>query len=60
MTLIMDLNKKVSFACNKSQLELLENYNREDADFVDCDSFGKRSNLPWEKVKLAMVLSYAP
>ena len=56
----MDLNKKVSFACNKSQLELLENYNREDADFVDCDSFGKRSNLPWEKVKLAMVLSYAP
>ena len=43
----MDLNKKVSFACNKSQLELLENYNREDADFVDCDRF-------WEKVKLAM------
>ena len=49
----MDLNKKVSFACNKSQLELLENYNREDPDFVDCDRF-------WEKVKLAMVLSYVP
>ena len=47
--LIMDLNKKVSFACNKSQLELPENYNREDTDFVDCDRF-------WEKVKLAMVL----
>ena len=52
-TLIMDLNKKVSFACNKSQLELPENYNREDADFVDCDRF-------WEKVELAMVLRGFP
>ena len=49
----MDLNKKVSFACNKSQRELPENYNREDADFVDCDWF-------WEKVELAMVLRGFP
>lgn len=47
-TLIMDLNNKVSFACNKSELELPQNYNREDADFLDCERFweGETSRGP--------------
>ena len=47
-TLIMDLNKKVSFACNMSDMELPEAYNRDDADFVHCDKF-------WENVELSMI-----
>lgn len=52
-TLIMDLNKKVSFACDKSQLELPEEYDQNDADYVDCEYF-------WEKVELAMLMRGFP
>ena len=51
--LIMDLNKKVSFACNKLDLELPEDYDMHDADYIDCESF-------WEKVELSMVLRGFP
>ena len=47
-TLIMDLNKKVSFACNMSDIELPEAYNCDNADFVHCDKF-------WENVELSMI-----
>ena len=47
--LIMDLNKKVAFNCNVSNLELPENYQMDDADLVDCDEF-------WGKVELSMIL----
>ena len=46
--LIMDLNKKVAFNFNVSNLELPENYQMDDADFVDCDVF-------WGKVELSMI-----
>ena len=49
----MDLNKKVSFACDKSQLELPEEYDQNDADYVDCECF-------WEKVELAMLVRRFP
>jgi len=49
----MDLNKKVSFACDKSQLELPEEYDQNDADYVDCECF-------WEKVELAMLVRGFP
>ena len=52
-TLIMDLNRKVSFSCSMSDLELPEVYDRDAADIVDCDSF-------WEKVELAIVLRGFP
>ena len=52
-TLIMDLNKKVSFACDKSQLELPEEYDQNDADYVDCECF-------WEKVELALLVRGFP
>lgn len=47
-TLIMDLNKKVSFACNMSDIGLPEVYNRDNADFVHCDKF-------WKNVELSMI-----
>ena len=47
--LIMDLNKKVAFNCNVSNLELPEKYQMDDADLVDCDEF-------WGKVELSMIL----
>ena len=47
-TLIMALKKKVSFACNMSDMELPEAYNRDNADFVHCDKF-------WENVELSMI-----
>jgi len=52
-TLIMDLNKRVSFACDKLQLELLEEYDQNDADYVDCECF-------WEMVELAMLMRGGP
>ena len=47
-TLIMDLNKKVSFAYNMSDIGLPEVYNHDNADFVHCDKF-------WENVELSMI-----
>ena len=44
----MDLNKKVAFNYNVSNLELPENYGMDDADFVDCNEF-------WGKVELSMI-----
>lgn len=35
----MDLDKKVALNCNVSNLELPENYQMDDADFVECDDF---------------------
>ena len=52
-TLIMDLNKKVSFVPDKSQLELPEEYDQNDADYVDCE-------CSWEKVELAMLMRDFP
>jgi len=45
----MDLNKKVAFNCNVSNLELPENHQVDDANCVDCDDF-------WGKVELLMIL----
>ena len=47
--LIMDLNRKISFRCPMSELELPEKYDREGADRVDCEKF-------WEKVELGIVM----
>ena len=43
-----NLKKKVAFNCNVSNLELPENYQMDDANFVDCDEF-------WGKVELSMI-----
>lgn len=47
--LIMDLNRKISFRCPMSELELPDKYDREEADRVECEQF-------WEKVELGMVM----
>lgn len=45
----MDLDKKVALNCNVSNLELPENYQMDDADFVECDDF-------WGTVELLRIL----
>lgn len=35
----MDLDKKVVLNCNVLNLELFENYQMDDVDFVECDDF---------------------
>ena len=49
----MDFDKKVSFACDKSKLELPEEYDQNDAEYVDCECF-------CEKVELAMLVRGFP
>jgi hypothetical protein len=52
-TLIMDLNKKVAFDCPLSDLELPDDYDANEADTVNCDTF-------WRNVELGMILRGFP
>ncbi len=51
--LIMDLNRKVSFKCPSSQLDLPDEYDEDKADYVDADRF-------WNNVEMAMLLRGFP
>ena len=48
-TLIVDLNKKVSFSYSMLNMELPKEYGHDARDGVDCDSF-------WEKVEHGVML----
>ena len=37
--LIMDLNKKINFRCSVTDLQLQEEFDENDADLVDCETF---------------------
>ena len=41
-TLVMDLNKKVTFKCVLSDLTLPVDYDENEADYVNCKKFGER------------------
>ena len=48
VTLIFDLNKKVTFGCSASDLQLPDDYDEEETDHVNVEEF-------WRKVELCMV-----
>ena len=47
-TLVMNLNKKVTFKCALSDLTLPDDYDENEADYVDCKKF-------WERVENSIV-----
>ena len=47
--LIMDLNKKINFRCSMSDLQLQEEFDENDADLVDCETF-------WSNVEFSIII----